>query len=246
MVVLHKFIPAWGLPDLSPFCIKLETYLRMAKVPYETKRADARKAPKRKLPFIEHEGTAIADSSFAIDYLKKSLGDPLDARLSVKDRAVGMAFKSMLEEHLYFVILYYRWQEEAAWQTYLPTMHAYGAELGVPRPLRGFILGSVRNQLKRDLQGQGMGRHSPDEVAATGQKVIAAVADFIGEGPFLLGPEPTSFDATSYAFLTSVMDAPFASAFKDSANERPNLRAYVDRMKASYWAAKAPPPVDIS
>jgi glutathione S-transferase len=246
MVVLHKFIPAWGLPDLSPFCIKLETYLRMAKVPYETQSADARKAPKTKLPFIEHEGRAIADSSIAIDYLKKKLGDPLDARLSATERAVGMAFKSMLEEHLYFVILYYRWQEEAAWRTYLPTMHAYGAKLGVPRPLRGLILGTVRNQLKRDLHGQGVGRHSPDEVAAMGQTVIAAVADFIGERPFLLGPDPTSFDATSYAFLASVMDAPFASPFKDSANERQNLRAYVDRMKASYWTANAPLPVATS
>ncbi|HKY92215.1 MAG TPA: hypothetical protein VJM11_14295 [Nevskiaceae bacterium] len=30
MLVLHKFIPAFGLPDMSPFVIKLETYLRMA------------------------------------------------------------------------------------------------------------------------------------------------------------------------------------------------------------------------
>jgi glutathione S-transferase len=210
----------------------------MAEIPYATKSADARKAPKRKLPFIEHEGTAIADSSFAIDYLKKKLGDPLDARLSVKDRAVGTAFKSMLEEHLYFAMLYYRWQEDAAWRTYLPTMHAYGAELGVPRILRGPVLGTVRNQLKRDLQGQGMGRHSPEQVGEIGQTVIAAVADFIGDEPFLLGPEPTSFDATCYAFLATVMDGPFASAFKDSANARHNLRAYVARMKASYWTEK--------
>jgi hypothetical protein len=29
MITLHKFGPAWGTPDISPFCIKVETYLRM-------------------------------------------------------------------------------------------------------------------------------------------------------------------------------------------------------------------------
>jgi Glutathione S-transferase N-terminal domain len=48
MVTLYKFIPAWGLPDLSPFCVKLETYLRLAKIPYETQVGDPRKAPKKK------------------------------------------------------------------------------------------------------------------------------------------------------------------------------------------------------
>ena len=29
MVTLYKFNGAWGMPDISPFCIKVETYLRL-------------------------------------------------------------------------------------------------------------------------------------------------------------------------------------------------------------------------
>ena len=42
MVTLHKYISAWGLPDISPFCSKLEIYLRMAGWKYTTKVSDSR------------------------------------------------------------------------------------------------------------------------------------------------------------------------------------------------------------
>ena len=56
-VKLYQFPSAWGLPNPSPFCMKLEVFLRLAEIPYEIVTwPDPRKAPKGKLPFIEHEG----------------------------------------------------------------------------------------------------------------------------------------------------------------------------------------------
>ena len=34
MIKLYQFPPAFGLPNASPFCMKLETYLRMAGLPF--------------------------------------------------------------------------------------------------------------------------------------------------------------------------------------------------------------------
>ena len=53
-VRLHKFGAAWGIADPSPFCLKVESFLREADIPYEVvpfdfKRSFA-KAPKGKLP----------------------------------------------------------------------------------------------------------------------------------------------------------------------------------------------------
>ena len=80
MIKLYQFRPAFGLPNASPFCMKVENYLRMAGLAYECPRgADMRKAPKGKMPYIEDEGSLIADSSFIIDHLKRKYGDPLDA-----------------------------------------------------------------------------------------------------------------------------------------------------------------------
>ena len=53
MVKLYKFNGAWGMPDISPFCIKVETYLRLVGVPFECVVSDARKGPKQKLPYID-------------------------------------------------------------------------------------------------------------------------------------------------------------------------------------------------
>lgn len=40
-IILHQFSrPKTGAPSLSPFCLKLETYLRMLDLPYQVK-ADA-------------------------------------------------------------------------------------------------------------------------------------------------------------------------------------------------------------
>ena len=35
MIQLYQFAPVWGIPNLSVFCVKLETYLRMANLSYE-------------------------------------------------------------------------------------------------------------------------------------------------------------------------------------------------------------------
>jgi glutathione S-transferase len=235
MLTLYKYTPAWGLPDLSPFVLKLETYLRMAKIPYRTALGDPRKAPKGKLPYIEHDGALVGDSSLAIERLKKDLGDPLDARLDDHRRAIGTAFKSALEEHLYFVIVYERWKIDENWERYAPVMRDLLAQAKVPFPLRGLVLRQARRNVLKSLHGQGTGRHARDEVSRIGNALVTSVADSLGDSPFLLGPEPTSFDATAYAFLASLMDPPFDSSVRDTANARPSLRAYVDRMKSAYW-----------
>jgi len=86
MIRLYQFAPAFGLPNASPFCMKVETFLRMAGLSYECPRdADLRKAPKGKLPYIVDEGAVVSDSSFIVDHLKRKYGDPLDSHLGAAD-----------------------------------------------------------------------------------------------------------------------------------------------------------------
>ncbi len=78
MITLHQFARVWGIPNLSPFCSKVEAYLRMAGVPYRTADALPPMGPKRKLPYITDAETKIADSRFIIEYLKDRYGADLD------------------------------------------------------------------------------------------------------------------------------------------------------------------------
>ena len=36
VITLYQPPSAWGIPSLSPFCTKVETYLRMVDLPYRT------------------------------------------------------------------------------------------------------------------------------------------------------------------------------------------------------------------
>lgn len=55
---------------MSPYGLKLDTYLRMSKIPYELDTEDVT-GPKGKLPWITDNGTHVADSQFCVEYLRK-------------------------------------------------------------------------------------------------------------------------------------------------------------------------------
>lgn len=231
MIKLYQFEPAFGLPNASPFCMKVETYLRMARLPYEIARnADIRKSPKGKMPYIEDKGQVIADSGFIVDYLKRTYGDPLDSKLNAQERAVALGFRRLLEENVYWVAVYSRWIEPQGWTL---TKRAFFA--GMPAPHKWFVPELARRMLKREMHGHGMGRHSRDEIYAIGCADLTALADFLAAKPYFMGDAPTSLDAVAYAFLANLLWVPIESPLKRHALQLPNLDDYCRRMKAAYW-----------
>ncbi len=71
MIILRQPPPPnWGrIPNMSPFCVKLETFLKMAQLPYKTAAPHFKKAPTQKIPYIEIDGQLIGDSGLIIDFL---------------------------------------------------------------------------------------------------------------------------------------------------------------------------------
>jgi glutathione S-transferase len=237
MLTIHKFGAAWGLPDISPFVVKLETYMRMAGIPYETKQGDPRRAPKKKIPYVVDDDVVLGDSRFIIEHLETKRGISLDARLTPRERAIATAFQSMLEEHLYYVLLYERWQLDANWERLVPTVGQLLKGAGVPGPMRGLVSAMARKQTLKTLFAEGTGRHSPAEVGRIGERMIGALAEQIGDGPYFFGAEPSTIDATAYAFAIAFIEAPFEGPVRDAAVRRANLKAYVGVMKQRYWAS---------
>jgi glutathione S-transferase len=232
MIKVFQFAPALGLPNASPFCMKLETYLRMAALPFElVNSGDVMKAPKHKLPYIDDDGTVVADTTFIIEYLKGRYGDPLDAALSPGERAVATAFQRLFEENLYWALVHTRWAEPAGWAK---TREAFFGTM--PAPLRWFVPALARRGLLAEMRGHGMGRHSAAEICAIGCRDLTAIADFLADKPFMLGAQPSSLDATAHAFLANVLWAPVDSPIRRHAQSRSNLEAYCQRMKARYFA----------
>ena len=234
MIRLYQFAPAFGLPNASPFCMKLETWLRMAGLPFELdNRGDVFKAPKGKLPYIvDDDGTVVADSTFVIDHLTQRHAVTLDAHLGPLERAQATAFQRLIEEDLYWAVLHTRWIEDAGWQ--LTREAFFGA---MPAPLRWFVPALARRGLRAELRGHGMGRHAVDQIHAIGCRDVTALADFLGDKPFMLGGRPSTLDASAHAFLANILWAPVDSPIQRHARARANLDAYCQRMKARYFAS---------
>lgn len=232
MIKLYQFPPAFGLPNASPFCMKVETYLRMAGLAYECPRgASHLKAPKGKLPYIEDGDKVVADSTFIIEYLKRAYGDSLDSRLGAAERATALAFQRLLEENLYWTAVYSRWIDEAG---FARAREAFFARLSLP--LKLVLPHLAQRGVRAQLRGHGMGRHSRDEIYAIGCRDLTALADFLGEKPFFMGGRPVALDASAYAFLANVLWVPVESPLQRHAQKYPNLEAYCRRMKERYYS----------
>ena len=80
-----------------------------------------------------------------------------------------------------------------------------------------------------------MGRHGAEEIYHIGKTDITTLADFLGDKPFFMGKDPTSLDATAYAFLANIILVPLDLALKQHALKCPNLEVYCQRMKARYY-----------
>ena len=232
MIRVHQFAPALGLPNASPFCMKLETWLRMAGLPFElVNDGNVFKAPKGKLPWIEDGPRRLADTQFIIEYLKQTYGDPFDGDLTPLLRAQAVAFQRLFEENLYWALVHSRWIAADGWAK---TREAFFGAL--PWPLRWIVPPLARRGIRAELRGHGMGRHDEEQIHAIGCRDLSAVSDFLGDKPYLLGDAPSSLDATAYAFLANVLWAPVDSPLRRHAVGLPNLEAYCRRMKARYFA----------
>ena len=99
-------VPAWGLPDISPFVTKLIFYLTTTKIPFTYHSQNLSRididTPYGKLPYIidTDDGTKMGDSNLIIQYLHKKHGDPLDGDLTATELAVCLAFDRMIGKHL--------------------------------------------------------------------------------------------------------------------------------------------------
>jgi glutathione S-transferase len=235
MIKVNKFGPAFGLPDASPFVVKVETYCRMTDQKYEEVTADVRKSPRGQLPYIEVDGKVIPDSTAIVDYLEEKRSEKLDTHLAPLDRAVGQAFKSMLEEHLYFGILYMRWTTDDGWAVFGPKMREMLGSYGVPSFMRGIVSNSARKGVVERSARQGVGRQPREEVVKNCITIVDAFAEKLDGGPYLMGEKLTTFDATGYAFGAGVLCPAFDNELRKHASKKKSLTSYVDRMKDAYW-----------
>tara|TARA_R110002072_G_scaffold46082_10_gene127997 strand:- start:27109 stop:27822 length:714 start_codon:yes stop_codon:yes gene_type:complete len=228
MITLYTLPPAFGLRNVSPFCLKTEMALTFLKQPFELiHEGDPRKAPKGKLPFMDIDGERIADSELILLKLDQCFNGGLYSELSPQELAIGRAFTRLAEEHLYWIMVASRWLED---DWFPNVVQGFFGEL--PGLIRSFIANSARSTVRKTYDLQGLGRHTKTEQAQFVRDDLAAISNQIEAERYITGSRLTVFDFNVASILVGLMDNTPATWTSVIARDYPVLREYVDRIQA--------------
>lgn len=225
MIYLHQYPQAWGLSSLSPFCIKVEAFLRQSKLEYEViVERNPRRGPKGKMPFIVDKGVSIADSGFIISSLIRNYNLDSYNQFNSAQKAAAHAFEKMIEENLYFILLYARWVDS---ESRVKTVSEF-AKL-FPPIIGPLFLKLIRKNLTEQAYLQGIGRHTASEVYIKAEQDLRAISDYMHDQSYFLGSAWSPVDASLFGFLITILRQPVAPRLKELVERFPNLVAYAER-----------------
>lgn len=230
MITLYTFGPFFGLPDPSPFVMKGEMLLKLSGLPYQTDSRGFSRAPKGKLPYIDDDGTIVADSTLIRLHLEKKHGIDFDRALSARERGIAWAVDKMLEDHLYWIMVHWRWLNDANFER-----GPKGFFKRAPAIIRPLITKIVRRNIRRTLHGHGIGRHTEEEMTAMSARAIESLSGILGDNRYFLGAVPCGADATVFAFVAGALAPVFDAPLRTQIEKATNLVAYRDRMMAQYF-----------
>ncbi|MEY2167590.1 MULTISPECIES: glutathione S-transferase family protein [unclassified Rhodanobacter] len=231
-ITLYGCAPAFGLPDPSPFVTKTEVQLQMAHLPHRKVFAIPPEAPKGKLPYIDDAGEVVCDSSFIRTYLERKHGVDLDAGLDARQRAEAWAIERMVEDHLYWAMVWFRWIDAENFARG-PAHFADRAPEAIRERLREDMQAAKQNA----LHAHGLGRHNREQIAELGTRSIDALAMLLGEREYLFGDRPHAVDAIAFGVLAAILTPFFDTPLRTAAERHPNLVDYVARMMRVYYPA---------
>ena len=238
MITLYTTFPKWGLPSFSPPCMKLETWLRMANLPYRSLtelHLHLEKAPKGKVPFIDYQGQLIGDSTLIIEMFKEKEGIDLDRGLTASERAISLAFRRMLKENIYWGVVDIRYNMRENWRIYREII-ASVLYPGVAPTEWEPLIEQFGERIRTQMYNHGMGRHSSSEICQMISADLQALSDFLADKPFFMGERPTTLDATAYASIGNVIKPPFKSPIVEYVAKLDNLCQHYERMRKQFFS----------
>ncbi len=229
-ITLFQFPRMFGIPNISPFCCKLETWLRMTGIAYEVvDTADPRKGPKGKVPFIMDGAQRLGDSALIIEHLKKTRGVDPDAWLDERQRATSLLARRAVEEHYAFVALYTHFIRHDGWR------HTRDFFDSVPAPVRPLVTALVRRNMRQALYLQGTLRHSDKEIMELAIDDWRAILCVMSDGQYFFGDRPSTIDATVFGALATTLMTPVQSPIHDFLRTQSKCVSYAERTFAKFF-----------
>jgi glutathione S-transferase len=235
VVYLYQFPRSGVIPSISPFALKLETWLRLADVNYENVEINplTTRSKYGQLPFIELDGIEYADSGLIIKELTTRLKkESLDAHLTNEQKGAARAFEQMIENTTLWTYGMVRYMEKFD-EMFSEKILGQTVPFFFRLPMMKW---SFQNSMKKRMYAHGIGRHTRDEIISIGFDDLKAISTYLGTKRFFMGDQPTRVDATLFGSLAQMIYIPITTPAGDYIKaECQNLVKYCDRVKEKFW-----------
>merc|ERR1711988_1337491 len=241
MVYLFQFTRSPQIPSISPFCLKLESWLKLHGIKYQNVDHKCKhRSKKGMLPFIELNGEEIADSNMIIETLSKKFDKEMPAELTQDQKNVQRAMVAMVENHLHWTIVYWKSKDvDNILKGYkLNLQSAIGSK--APASLLNFYFKYTfcRKGMKK-VRSNGMGVHTAEEIENFGKKDLQTLSEMLGDKEFFFGDEPAMLDLVVFSHVAQLVmvDKEYACPLRDYLEaDCKNLVGLVNRMKDRCWS----------
>ncbi|KAI1372118.1 hypothetical protein F4677DRAFT_433528 [Hypoxylon crocopeplum] len=241
-LTVYRGFPVKNAYVWSPFVSKLETRLRFAGLPYKIEQGSLGQAPRGKIPYVSIPGSPdmLGDSTLITRKLvQDGLLPDLNASLTPVQRAQDLALRGLLEDKLYFIQTYERWNDN--YFTMRSTVMA-----AIPYPIQVLVGLLAHRGVMRTLYGQGTARWTPEERLGIQHETWDSVNALLSESrskaaasskPFwvLGGAEPSEADATLYGFIAAGLVCAAAPETQQTVRSHPVILDYAGRIHDQYF-----------
>uniref|UniRef100_A0A915CAR1 GST C-terminal domain-containing protein n=2 Tax=Parascaris univalens TaxID=6257 RepID=A0A915CAR1_PARUN len=229
VVYLYQFKRLAVVPNLSPFCLKVEAWLRANNIKYEICDSWMQRSKEGLLPFVELNGEQIADSQLIIARLQKHFS--LDDGLKGTERGAARAVDRMLDGSTFYALLYSKVLENA---TKLVSRDVSG--LHIPTFLLPLVAALFAQKMRKRLMAEGMARHEREDIVAILRRDVQAVDDLLGDKKFLFGDKLTTPDFSVFGHLATTYYLPYNQPITDLLNnDFPRVKDYIERIKTDLF-----------
>lgn len=227
MIILYSYPQMFGLPDNNPFGLKVDTFLRLATIDFETKHIlDTKNAPRGQLPYVDDEGEIITESNHIFHYLSERYHVQLDNHLTALQKTNSFLITRMLDNHLYWVMSYSRWQDERYWPLFKAEFLRQ-----FPETLESTLEKARKYNIEK-YRYQGISRYDVKDIYQSGIEDLASIAFYLGKNDFIFGEKPHTIDASCYGFLANIFYFEINTPLKEFISSEISLIEYINRMRS--------------
>lgn len=219
----------------SPFCLKVEAYLRAMKIDYEAVEHFEllERFSRHKLPVIQYNQELVQDSGAILKFLEERVvpasanhTKAADHDLSEKEKDMSAMVTVMMENSLAQIITTIRWKSELGWPAFKQFIFGkFKFPLSIIAP---FV---ARRNTVSMLKAGGFGRYTDEELIAQASNLLAILSRLLGKNKFLFGDKFHTVDATVYGTLFQYITIDLDTPVHRAARSHDNLVSYVKRME---------------